>query len=574
MAKITFNKKPVKLPTVWWRMLGKWFQTNDVMPAPEVGSADALRRLSDEDKALFKRLGVTAASISQQIEDQFAISYDRQQLYREYERAREHWMVGAALELYADCATASSPLHNRSVWVTSENTVYEKELNKLLSRLGVDEKIYDWAWSTAYYGDLFGKVIAAPNLGIITIDDSMHPIDILRMDSDGQLIGFIDTRQQEKKETKTTYQLLAPWEFVHFRLLGAKVKRSLDYDPYTTEYRAVHLLSPDTRQQSSRYGTSVLLNALPVYKRLRLVEDCLTLTRMTRGVIKYIYKVKVDSTNAEAVNEVMDEYVSLLKRARAMDTSGSGNPALKDRTSIMGTVEDIILPVWGDAGDLQVEKIGGDADIKWIADVDELRNQLATALRTPQALLGGHVDEASGSLGSEALSNMDIRFSRSVRRLQRALKQGITRICQIHLAYKGMDPDPELFEVNFSESSSEEEKQLREVIDQGVDIVDKYVNMLSALGLSIDAAKVFNYLNKKILKLSDFDITEFLTDDPEKQLTPDQMDAIKDSVIHIPKAPKRSYMTDVAAATPFKASKKLWEKKFAKARVELEEKKV
>jgi len=273
-------------------------------------------------------------------------------------------------------------------------------------------------------------------------------------------------------------------------------------------------MSHDGRQASSNYGTSLLIDGLPVWKRLRLTEDSILLTRLTRGLLRYIYKIRVDSWATDSAAELIDEYVTLLKRARTINTDGD-NANYDSKFGVMSSIEDIILPVWGEQGDVSVEKIGGDPDIRWIVDVDKLENQLAMALRVPMSLLGGSADDATGSLGSEAISKLDIQFAKTAKRLQRAIKEGITRICQIHLAYMNMDPDPSLFEVNMTQTSSAEEEQLKDTLDTGVDIIDKYMEMFERMSenhpeMEFDHVEFFNYMNQKILKLNDLDINDYI----------------------------------------------------------------
>jgi len=780
----------------------------------------------------------------------------------------EHWMVGPALELYADYVSNYNHLHGASVWITAESPTYQKELTKLLDRIGIEEKIFDWAWTVGGFGDLFVKIHGIPNDGVISIDDDEHPLNTSRVDYEGTLIGFYKTPQGQTTGTGKQ-ELIAPWEYIHMRLLGAKRKRPQFSDPMYAEFRTMHLMSgTDTKQVSSRYGTSILLNSLPTYKRLRLAEDSLLMARLTRGIIRYIWKLKVDSclspdthielmdgtnptikemaenkdkyigkgiltidekdnglsfgyigdvkktrlnaqlvrvwldnseyvdctpdhkfmlrdgsykeaqdlqsmdslmpyydglsrngihgykmiydpkinrkkmvhrlpfgrmkrglvihhkdfnklnndpsnlqimstnehvefhhkvstnygwpysvaskprtkdhvnkildskrkngtinlseetkrkiseglkkfnkehdvvrkiqseysrlknklshlgighphseqtknklrsiakrvtkafitktcacgcgeqfrfvispnwihkqrfvgrhntkgnsnpshkkylekrailnhkvvkvewlkerqdtyditinssspnfplsvgvfvhnSNAEATNALLTMLVGMLKKARALDTS-SGSPNFDSKFGPLSSVEDLLIPVWGDVDDLTYDKIGEDADIRWIVDIKELRNQLACALRTPLSVLGGYVEEATGPLGAQSIEKLSVEFAHTARRLQRALKVGIKRMCQIHLAYMNMDPDPRLFEVEMSETSTAEEEAIRDSLDKGVDTIQKIIQLMEDVDPEgIDKKKVVDYLNQKILKLEDFDLDDF-----------------------------------------------------------------
>lgn len=487
-------------------------QLQNLYKKPELIPAEVsqVKHLTTEDKRLIKRIGLTFGMVRRDLLKDIQVQYDRMSLYHQIERALEHWLVGAAAELYASYCTVFSSLHNATVWITSESSTYHRELTKLLDRIGIEEKIFDWAYSTGTYGDLFVQVNGIPGKGIVSINDSGHPLNMSRVDHEGILIGYYKTPLGQIADRQ---RLLAPWEYVHFRLLGGKKKRPRFGDPMYAEFRTMHLLvGMDIKQVTTRYGTSLLLNALPSYRRLRLAEDSLLLARLSRGIIRYIWKLKVDSTNMESVGELVDQYSSVLREARAWNTSSS-EPNFESKENPMAVIEDLFLPVWDNVGDLTFDKIGGEADIRWIRDIEDLRNQLAASLRVPVPLLGAYLKEATGALGSQAIEKLDINFARVGRKLQRAVRNGIKRICQIHLAYMNMDPDPNLFDVQMPEMSTAEEESLKESLKDGMDVVDQVMTTIEKLeeegNTKYDKAEIFNYLNEKILKLEDFDLNNF-----------------------------------------------------------------
>lgn len=485
----------------------KLLQKLDRKP-PFVSGESVNKHLSKEDRDLLQKIGITASQLFEKMHVDTEVLYDRTRFYNEVNHALDHWMIGPAMELYADYATNYNQIHGASVWITSENPIYQRMLSKLLDDVGIEERIFDWGWTIGSYGDLFVKLDGQPGLGITSIDDHDHPINTSRIDVNGALVGFYKT-PQGTTQGGNSQELIPPWEYVHFRLLGAKKKRTVYGDPNYSEFQTSYLMTGSSnRQVSSKYGTSLLINAIAPYKRLRLAEDSLLMARLTRGIIRYVWKLKVDSGNAESVNELITQVVGMLKKARALNTSAT-DPNFDSKFGPLSSVEDILIPVWGDVGDLDYSKIGEDADIRWIADVDNLRDQLACALRVPLSVLGGYVQEASGQLGSQAIEKLSVEFAHSARRLQRALKAGIKRICQVHLAYMDMDPDPRLFEVNMSETSTAEEESLRESMDAGVDVIDKMVELAVKADPTVDKVGLVNYFNQKLLKLEDFDLKDF-----------------------------------------------------------------
>lgn len=468
-------------------------------------------QLSPTDLDLLKKVGVTYSRILDSLSETYSIRYERSIVYRELERALTHPLMSAAAELYAEYSTPFNPISQKTVWIQSKDSKYQAVLSRMLEEIDIEEKIFDWAYQVAAFGDLFVKIDGHPGLGIVSLEDGLHPSVVNRLDCDGILLGFYESDPQGTGSiSEQEVQLIYPWTYVHFRLLGAVKRRIASSDPSYTEMRAVYLMGNQTRVLSTRYGTSLLFNALPAYKRLRMVEDALYLSRLTRGIQRIIYKIKVEPNNPDASAQLIQEYMNILKHARAVNLT-LGQENLEQRFGMPSMMEDLFVPVFGDAGDVTLERIGGEPDIKWIADIEEFRNQLACALRVPLQLLGGYVQEASGQLGSEALEQLDIRFARAARRLQRALKNGIKKMCQIHLAYLGMDPDPRLFDVVLGENSSAEETHLREALDSSLDAISKFYDLLDRLDVNVDKVKVQEYFNSKLLKMSDFELSSYVT---------------------------------------------------------------
>jgi hypothetical protein len=481
-----------------------------LFPKPSVVSTQTLQgNLTKEELSMLFKTGLSSGDMSQSLFEASKITYDRLTTYRAIETSLTHWMIQAALELYADTCTTYSSFHNGTVWVTSKEAKYTNLLNDMLDRICIEEKIFDWAWTTATYGDCFVKVNGNAGTGVYSLEDNFNPINVSRLDKNGRLIGFFETPiGQQSSDNK----LSPPWQYVHFRILGSKLRRPMHSDPGYSELRTVNFMTPDERKMTTKYGTSVLNNALHSYQRLRLVEDSLMMARICRGTLKYLYKIKVDGNNTDGVMSIIDMYISILKRARALNTTtGAGTTGFFDsKFNPLGSLEDIIVPVWGNVGDLEVEEIGGKPDIKWIADVELFTNQLASSLRVPLALLGGFTEQATGALGSQALEKIDIRFARTSRRLQRAIREGIKRMCQFELSYRGYDPDPTLFEVQMPETSMAEDEQLKESLESSFDIISKFLDIIKDSKINVDNLSVLDYMITKFVKIDDFNIYDYL----------------------------------------------------------------
>jgi group I intron endonuclease len=271
----------------------------------------------------------------------------------------------------------------------------------------------------------------------------------------------------------------------------------------------------ETRRQKAQLMECLLNHKVVRIEWLKKREDTYDIEIENTPNFPLEAGVFVHNSSMEAVGELVDQYSTVLREARALNTRPGAEAGFEEKENPMSCIEDIFLPVWDNVGDLTYDKIGGEADIRWIKDVEDLRQQLAAALRCPLPLLGAYLKEAAGPLGSEIIEKVDINFARIARKLQRTVRNGIKRICQIHLAWMNMDPDPNLFDIQMPEMSTAEEESLKDSLNSGTDVIAKFMSMMDDIegegGKKIDRVEVFNYLNEKILKLEDFDLTEFMT---------------------------------------------------------------
>ena len=478
--------------------------------------------LNKADQQVLARTGLTTQDLQQQIAQAVQVSFDRQSYYQELEKSVHHPLMSSALELYADSASQWNPLRGATMWCTSENSITVSEVEKLFDNIELEEKIFDWTWNAACYGDMFGKIKGQEGVGVFAIMDDIYPLDYGRLDIDGRLLGFYHNPMskdgQGMGQSATQTRLIPPWEMVHFRLLGAKKKRDhASRMSGVTSLDQLNFLTPGIRRLSTKYGVSVLNNALPAYKRLRLIEDSVLMSRVSKSVLKYIWKVKVSGSNIEAVTTVIDNYKVLLQRARSLDTQ---QDSYADNYNPLGGNEDVILPVFGEsADDVKVEKIGGDPNIRFIEDQVDARNQLACALRIPLQILGGYQEETTGALGGSSVSDLDVRFARTARKLQRCVITGVKKIAQVHLAYLGYSPDPRLFDLHMNSSSSRDEKEMQEALQAGVEVIAKFIDTLEQAVPKdqLDRIGIIDYFNDKLLKLNDFNLKDFIIT-TEKQL--------------------------------------------------------
>lgn len=441
----------------------------------------------------------------------------RRAFYRDCESALQHAYVSGSCEKYVDSAVGYNNLHNASVWVTSEDSKIENELNRFLDSIGIEERVRDWAGQLTAYGDFFIEPVGKMGLGVEYVDDSIHPADIERIDINGRLEGFVRTGLYGTKMYGRPVDVEAPWAYVHGRVFGVTrklVNTTLGFFGEPEKRFSLEGQMFNRNRQfrvTTKYGVSIFTPAISIYKKLKLAEESVLLARMSRGVLWYLYKIKfTGNSNFQSMMEVVNEYSELLKRRQGFDTTNSAEYFKDKFTGLFGQVEDVFVPTSEDL-DIEVEKLGGEANIKWIADVEMYEDRLLGALRTSKALLGITKD-LPGSIGEGSASRISIDFARNAQRVQTSVRYLIKRLCQIHLAYKKMLVDPTRFTVNLAEISSAEEEELKNAMDSGVDVVTKMADMIQNVVGEERVMKrdLLDYLMRKFMKLDDFDMDRMI----------------------------------------------------------------
>lgn len=411
------------------------------------------------------------------------LSFERQQRYKDYEDMLLEPTLQGAVEIMVDDACHHSREHNATVWVTADDIVIRKAIEELFDNIQVEERIFDWAFNMTLYGDFFLKLNGRQGVGIGFLEDDYHPADVQRMDINGVLVGFVTPKTEYLNTNQATpnrdsMEMYDPWEWVHFRIQGGQRRR-----------RTIERLrmNPTQRYQkledrlTTRYGVSTVEPARRIYKQLQMVEQSLIIARLHRSQQRYIYKVKTGeaSTPKEAA-AIMQQMAQTLTQDEGLTLGADGTWDFQ--YSPIGNSMDIFLPVFGDRGDVEIITLGGDINVRGIKDVELLRKIYHGALKVPAAYLGFESDLPS-SLGEGALYRLSIRYARTVKRVQRAVIQGLTRLAQIHLAYKGLSPDPKNFDIEMDIVSTAEEEERKNALQSALTVGRDISTLMKEMGL-------------------------------------------------------------------------------------------
>lgn len=360
-------------------------------------------------------------------------SYDRMARYSDFSEMEATPEISSALDIYSE-ECVSSDASGNILHVHSENRLIKELLDNLFyDTLNVDFNLVMWVRNLCKYGDFFLFNDISPEYGVVNV----MPIPIAEIEreegydpDDPSAVRFRWITQGNR--------ILENWQVSHFRLLGN--------DAFLP------------------YGSSVLEGARRIWRQLILIEDAMLVYRVIRSPERRVFYIDVGNIPPENVADYLQQAQSSLKRNAVVDKS-TGQVDL--RYNPLSVDEDYFLPVRGSDTGTKIDSLAGGANTGDIEDVEYIQKKLFAALKIPKAYLG--YDEDIGAKAT--LAQEDIRFSRSIQRIQKTLISELNKIAMIHLYSHGYTGEDIMdFEIRLTNPSSVAQMQKLELIKSKFEI--------------------------------------------------------------------------------------------------------
>ena len=375
----------------------------------------------------------------------------RLQLFTDYELMDEDSIISSALDIYADESTLKNEFGN-VLEITSTNSEVEKILNNLFyDVLNIEFNLWPWIRNMCKYGDFYLKLDITEKYGVTGV----HPIstyEMVRIDGEDpanpEVVKFVHDpsmagTSQYGGPTRKDQDEYDNYEIAHFRLLS-----DANFIPY---------------------GKSMIEGARKNWKQLTLMEDAMMIHRIMRAPEKRIFKIDIGNIPPAEVDTYMKKVIDSMKKTPYVDpTTGQYNLEF----NMQNMMEDFFLPVRGGQSGTEIDSLSG-MDFGGIDDIEYLRNRMFAALKIPKAFLG--YDE---NLGEKAtLAAEDVRFARTIERLQKIFVSELTKIAIVHLYSQGYtDADLVDFRLALSNPSTIAEQEKMELWSSKVDLADSIKN--------------------------------------------------------------------------------------------------
>ena len=334
----------------------------------------------------------------------------RLQLYSDYEAMDHDPIIAAALDIISDETTTRNE-YGDVLNINSADENIRKVLHNLFyDVLNIEFNLSTWVRNMCKYGDFYLKMEVSEKFGVYNViplsvyevvreegTDPENPAYVrFTMDPNGLASGATNTIRRDQFS-------LENYEVAHFRLLTDS-----NYLPY---------------------GRAYLEPARKVFKQLMLMEDAMLIHRIMRAPEKRTFYINVGAIPPEQVEQFMGETIAKMKKTPYIDQN-TGDYNLK--YNMQNITEDFYIPVRGNDNATRIETTKG-LDYDGTQDIEYLKNKMMAALKIPKPFLGYE----EGVEGKSTLAGMDVRFARTVERVQRIVESELTKIALVHLYSQG-----------------------------------------------------------------------------------------------------------------------------------------
>ena len=513
----------------------------------------------------------------------------RNEMYNIYDTMCEDGQISAVIKTYAEDATQRNAEGN-IVWATSNDSNIAYLINYYIDSLNIDKNIYKWAYSLCKYGDLYIRlyreseyddaIFGKKNRNLTEdvkikafkkndkyahyVEMVTNPAEMFELTKFGKTVGFIKSpvdgvivRSQNNidfmnyayKFKRNDITIYPPTEFVHAAIEDnvSRYEESVniflndsDYDNDNNAY-----------SYTVKRGQSLLSNVYKTWRELQLLEASVLLNRVTKSSIVRLINVEVGDMPKENVAKTLMGIKQMIEQKAAIN-KGSG---MSEYTNPGPIENNVYVPTHDGVGAISTTQIGGDVDVKSLADLEWYLNKLYGSLQVPKNFFSQN-DDAAGFNGGQSLTIISSRYAKTVKHIQNILTQLLKDIFNLILLDKGLDSYINNFEVHIQPPVTQEDIDRMENQSTKVQLSRDIMDMLSDIEDTPARLKILKSLMKNIV--TDPDIITELDEqielaigekEPVEEPQQNNMDLDDDNEIFSLKDEEESSITDESEDT-------------------------
>jgi hypothetical protein len=366
----------------------------------------------------FNRVYTTSPTSLYGYQSNFNYQTLRPQLYSEYDAMDTDAIIASCLDIVSDESTLKNDMGEVLQIKSTDENIQKILYNLFYDVLNVEFNLWPWIRNMCKYGDFFLKLEISEKFGVYNV----IPYNAYH----------IERLEGEDPENPSTIQYgfdpegLSAGGYGYYNVPGAGSTDNggIVFDNYEiAHFRLV------TDTNFLPYGRSYIEPARKLFKQYTLMEDAMLIHRIVRAPEKRVFYINVGNIAPAEVENFMQKTISKMKRTPYIDQN-TGEYNLK--YNMQNMLEDFYIPIRGNDAATKIDTTPG-LQYDGIADVEYLRDKLFAALKVPKAFMG--YDE--NTEGKATLAAQDIRFARTIERIQRIAVSELTKIALVHLYAQG-----------------------------------------------------------------------------------------------------------------------------------------
>ena len=445
-----------------------------------------------------------------------SITQSRNTVYGLLDSMCEDATIAAVLETYAEDATEYND-EGQIVWAESSDANIQKYVQFLLDTMNVDKNIYSWVYSLCKYGDVYLRLYRESDWKQADLFDDTktkeqlnedikikaysqndhyvnymemcpNPADIFELTKFGKTYAYINAPSNPSANNQmngSAYQLQGAMSY-KFKKGDVDLHGPMDYvhaclqDNTSRTPEKIQIFTGESEEDSDsltytvKRGQSLLYNVFKNWRELQLLESSILLNRVTKSSIIRMISVEVGDMPKEQVGPHLAGIKALIEQKAAIKVGSS----ISEYTNPGPIENNIYIPTHEGIGAITTSQIGGDVDVKSLADLEYYQDKLFGALRVPKQYFGVTGDGA-GFDGGKSLSVISSRYGKMIKRIQNTIIQCLTDAINLMLVDRGLKSYVNEFNIRMLAPTTQEELDRRENVAGKVQLTSDIMNMLS-----------------------------------------------------------------------------------------------
>ena len=331
----------------------------------------------------------------------YYMNQNRMQLYADYEMMDRDPIINSALDIYSDESTLADQFGDILTIKCNKTNIQKILYNLFYDVLNIEFNLWPWIRNMAKYGDFFLKLDIVEELGVVNARP-FSSYEIERWEEFDEATGEYKIKFKHVSNQSNEFDV---FEIAHFRMLSDS-----NFLPY---------------------GRSMLEGARQEFQKLMMLEDAMLIHRIMRAPEKRIFKIDIGNIPPNEVDTFMEQIINKMKKIPHVDPK-TGNYNL--RFNLNNMLEDYYLPVRGGQSSTSIDTLPG-MTFTGIDDINYVKDKMMAALKIPKPFLG----YSEAVEGKTTLASLDIRFARTIERIQKIAVSELYKIAIVHLYTQGFE---------------------------------------------------------------------------------------------------------------------------------------